>query len=111
LSLTACAGTRVNDLVTSTAPSAVPAVAPHTFQVQVVGAEDEAQFYARHAGTPEDEAQAVTELSTNLASLPAAHGLTPAAAGQTPDLILQCRVTDARNGSKLKRIVIGLGAG
>lgn len=111
LSLAACAGTRVNDLVISSAPSPVPMVAPHTIRVEVVGAEDETTFAARHAGTPEDETQAVSELSTSLASLLAEHGLTAAPAGQTPDLVLRCLVTDARSGSKLKRIVIGLGAG
>ncbi len=111
LSLAACAGTRVNQLVVSAAPSPVPVVAPHTIQIQVVGAEDAAQFSARHAGTPEDEAQAVDELSAGLATMLAGHGLTVAPAGQAPDLVLRVRVTDARSGSKLKRIVIGLGAG
>jgi hypothetical protein len=111
LSLAACAGTRVNDLVVSAAPSLVPVVAPRTVQIQVVGAEDASQFSARHAGTPEDEAEAVADLSASLASLLAEHGLTAAPAGQAPDLILRCLVTDARSGAKLKRIVIGLGAG
>ncbi len=111
LSLAGCAGTRVNQLVVSAAPAPIPVVAPHTIQVQVLGAEDASQFSARHAGTPEDEAQAVGELSTGLAALLAEHGLTAAAAGQAPDLVLRVRVTDARSGSKLKRIVIGLGAG
>ncbi len=109
LSLAACAGTRVNDLVV--APSPIPAVVPHTIQVEVVGGENESQFSARHAGTPADEAQAVAGLSASLTSLLAERGLTAAPAGQSPDLILRCVVTDARSGSQLKRIVIGLGAG
>jgi hypothetical protein len=111
LSLAACAGTRVNDRVVSTAPSAIPLAAPHTVQVQVSGGEDEAQFSARHAGTPADESEAVAGLSAGLAELLAQHGLTLAPTGQSPDLILRCVVTDARSGSKLKRIVVGLGAG
>ncbi len=111
LSLAACAGTRINDLVVSPAPSLVPVVAPRTIQVQVIGAEDAAQFSARHAGTPADEAEAVDGLSSSLAALLVQHGLTVAPAGQAPDLILRCLVTDARSGSKLKRMVIGLGAG
>ena len=110
LSLAACAGTRVNDRVVS-AVSPIPVVAPHTIQVQVVGVEDAARFAARHAGTAADEAQAVAGLSASLASLLAERGLTAAPAGQSPDLILRCLVTDARSGNKLKRIVIGLGAG
>ncbi len=104
-------GYTVNNLVVSAAPSPLPVVAPRTIQIEVLGAEDASQFSARHAGTPEDEAQAVAGLSASLASLLAEHGLTTAPAGQAPDLILRCLVTDARSGSKLKRIVIGLGAG
>ncbi len=111
LSLAACAGTRVNDLVVSAPPSPIPIVAPHTIQVQVVGVEDASQFSARHAGTPADEAQAVAGLSAGLTSLLAERGLIAAPPGQSPDLILRCLVTDARSGSQLKRIVIGLGAG
>jgi Domain of unknown function (DUF4410) len=111
LSLAACAGTRVNDLVATATPSPIPLAAPHTVEVQVSGGEDASQFSARHAGTPADEAEAVAGLSAGLASLLAERGLTAATAGQSPDLILRCVVTDARSGSKLKRIVIGLGAG
>ncbi len=111
LSMAACAGTRVNDLVASAARSPTPLVAPHTIQVEVLGGEDASQFSSRHAGTPADEAQAVAGLSASLASLLAERGLTAPPAGQSPDLILRCVVTDARSGSQLKRIVIGLGAG
>ncbi len=111
LSLAACAGTRVNDLVVSAARPPLPIVAPHTIQVQVLGGEDASQFSARHAGTPADQAQAVAGLSASLTSLLAERGLSAAPAGQSPDLILRCIVTDARSGNKLKRIVIGLGAG
>jgi len=108
--LGACAGTRINDRIMA-APSLIPAAAPHSVEIQVVGAEDAAQFATRHAGTPADEAQAVAGLSANLTLLLTEHGLTAAPAGQAPDLILRCRVTDARNGSKFKRMVVGLGAG
>jgi hypothetical protein len=109
LSLAACAGTRVNDL--TAVPSRIPAVAPHTVQVQVVEGETAAQLSARHAGTPADEAEVVAGLTASLSSLLAERGLAAAPAGESPDLILRCVVTDARSGSKLKRIVIGLGAG
>ncbi len=109
-SLGACAGTRINDRVMAAALPK-PAAAPQTIDIQVVGAEDAAQFAARHAGTPADEAEAVAGLSASLTSLLTAHGLTAVPAGQTPDLILRCLVTDARSGSKLKRMVVGLGAG
>ena len=69
------------------------------------------QLSARHAGTPADEAQAVAGFSASLAALLSERGLAAAPAGESPDLILRCVVTDARSGSKLKRIVIGLGAG
>jgi Domain of unknown function (DUF4410) len=111
LSLAACAGTRVNDRVLATTPMIVPVVAPQTVQVEVLNGEDESQFSSRHAGTPADEAEAVTGLSAGLTLLLAQHGLTSASPGQSPDLILRCVVTDARSGSKLKRIVVGLGAG
>jgi hypothetical protein len=74
-------------------------------------AEDAAQFAARHAGTPADEAEAVAGLSASLTALLTEHGLTAAPAGQAPDLILRCLVTDARSGSRFKRMVVGLGAG
>jgi len=110
LSLAACAGTRVND-VTAVAPSMIAAAAPHTVQVQLVDGESAQQLSARHAGTPADEAQVVDGLSASLSSLLAERGLAAAPPGQSPDLILRCVVTDARSGSKLKRMVIGLGAG
>ena len=110
LSLAACAGTKVNDRVVTVA-SPVPLIAPHTFEVQVLAGESPSQFSARHAGTPADEAQAVAELSAGLALLLAQHGMTAVPAGEAPDLILRCRVTDARSGNKFKRIVIGLGVG
>jgi len=109
LSLAACAGTRVNDL--TALPSPISAAAPHTVQVQVVDGETAEQLSARHAGTPADEAQAVAGLSASLTALLSERGLAAAPAGESPDLILRCVVTDARSGSKLKRIVIGLGAG
>jgi hypothetical protein len=110
LSLAACAGTRVNDVATAV-PSLVPVVAPRTIEVQVLEGESAAQLSARHAGTPADEAQVVAGLAGSLSSLLAERGLAAAPAGQSADLILRCVVTDARSGNKLKRIVIGLGAG
>ena len=56
--------------------------------------------------TPADEAQAVAGLSANLTLLLTQHGLAAAPPGQAPDLILRCRVTDARSGSKFKRMVV-----
>jgi hypothetical protein len=111
ITLAACAGTKVNDMVIHAAPSLVPTMAPHTIEVQVLAGEGPSQFLARHAGTTADEAEAVAGLSAGLALLLAQHGLTTAPTGQAPDLILRCLVTDARSGNKFKRIVIGLGAG
>jgi Domain of unknown function (DUF4410) len=109
LSLAACAGTRVHDV--TAVPSRIPTVAPHTVQVQMVEGETPEQLSARHAGTPADEAQAVAGLSASLSAMLAERGLAAAPTGESPDLILRCVVTDARSGSMLKRMVIGLGSG
>jgi predicted nucleic acid-binding Zn ribbon protein len=57
------------------------------------------------------QAQVVAGLSASLTALLSERGVAAAPAGESPDLILRCVVRDARSGSKLKRIVIGLGAG
>jgi hypothetical protein len=109
MSLTACAGTRLHDIVSSSAAGAIEA--PHNVAVSI---EDESVAPRRssrlgnHAADVEDAKAALTKA---LSKLLTARGLKIVPVGQGSDLLLRAQIKNVRSGNEVLRLTVGYGAG
>jgi hypothetical protein len=99
LLLAACAGTKVDNFVSS-APTTL-AAPPHSVAV-IVEAPHNASVDVRRT-----QAVLAKQLSEKLAS----RDFTVVPAGEVSDLILRCRILEARSGNKALRLLVGYDAG
>jgi hypothetical protein len=109
MSLTACAGTRLYDIVSSSATEAMEA--PQNVAVSI---EDEsvapkrASRLATHAADVEFAKAALIDA---LSKLLAAQGFKIVPVGQGADLLLHAQIKDVRSGNEVLRLTVGYGAG
>jgi len=109
LCLAACAGTKVRNVVGSD-PVASAGV-PHTIAVVVDNESTPPEKESRQAKQLAEAEQSVADLTSGMNEMLAKHQLTVVPAGQKSDLILHCRITDARGGNQALRLVVGYGIG
>jgi len=106
--LSGCAGTRVNDSVSSRA-SGMPA--PRTIAVV---SEVRLGFPPRHESAATQAAaanQVNIVLNSELSATLREHRLTVVDASESSDLLLHTRIVDVRRGKKALRLLVGYGAG
>lgn len=101
LLLAACAGTKVDNLVSAAPAPATLAAPPHSIAVVVTAP----------AGASRDVARTRAALATQLSRMLASRDFTVVPAGEVSDLVLNCRILDAQSGNKALRLLVGYDAG
>ena len=109
LSVASCAGTTVGPIV-SQAPNSSLAQ-PRTIALIVENDSQPPRRESRREKQLADAQMASTALTESMSKLLSSHQLVVVSANRPSDLVLHCRILDARSGSKALRVFVGYGAG